>query len=210
VWSLGKINLRVNSKMLILALVGVTLILIGNRMERRPVQMKSNDSLGESNVLSISESEDEASSPSSAAGYSLAYYEDLLSKDLELILSQVEGAGKVLVKVSLKSGPEKELARDRTQSARKTDERDERGGARSVIENTEDVRVVMRSSLGSQASGSLPMAVREVRPEIAGVVVVAEGASDSSVKNLLGQAVRTLLDIPVHKVIVLPRKGGRD
>lgn len=206
--NLSGFGLKLDAKIIILALAGVALILIGGRMDRAKVEVSPGyESPGSESSSSRSEWGQGTGSSTKEEAHALRTYERLLENDLEAILSEVEGAGEVLVRVSLKAGPEKELAEDRTRSQRSTDERDERGGIRRITENTEDVRVVM----AGQAAGfveSGPMAVKESRPEIAGVMVVADGAADPHTKSLLGEAVRTLLDIPAHKVIVLPRKGG--
>jgi len=46
---------------------------------------------------------------------------------------------------------------------------------------------------------------KELMPEVKGVLVVAEGASDATVKENLVNSVKVLLDIPVHKIQVVER-----
>lgn len=207
-WNLSKFGFKLDVKIIALALLGVALILIGGLMDRSRPQMNPGYDSARSGAPS-SRSGNEESVLSSPEGnfYTLRTYERLMENDLEAILSEIEGAGKVLVRVSLKAGPKKELAEDRTRSQRSTHERDDRGGTRQITENTEDVRVVMAGQPAG-FGGSAPMPIKESRPEIAGVMVVADGAADAHTKSLLGEAVCTLLDIPAHKVIVLPRKGG--
>ncbi|HHY37909.1 MAG TPA: hypothetical protein GX507_03165 [Clostridia bacterium] len=208
VWRLSKFGFKLDFKIIALALLGIALILIGGLMDRsRTEENPGYDSAGSGTLSSRSEKEGGVLSSPGADSYALRTYERLMENDLEAILSEIDGAGRVLVRVSLKAGPQKELAEDRTRSQRSTDERDERGGTRRITENTEDVRVVMAGQPAG-FGGNTPMAVKESRPEIAGVMVVADGAADPRTKSMLGEAVRTLLDIPAHKVIVLPRKGG--
>ena len=51
-----------------------------------------------------------------------------------------------------------------------------------------------------------PIILKEVLPEVKGVVVVADGASDTLIKERLVNAVKVLFDIPIHKIQVFERK----
>ncbi|HCF51291.1 MAG TPA: stage III sporulation protein AG, partial [Syntrophomonas sp.] len=51
--------------------------------------------------------------------------------------------------------------------------------------------------------------VEEKTPEVLGVLVVAAGASNVAVKEQLSSATATLLNIPLHRVMVVAGKGGR-
>ena len=48
--------------------------------------------------------------------------------------------------------------------------------------------------------------VREYKPEIKGVLIVAEGANDSTVKASLTRAVELGLGIAPYKITVLPQR----
>jgi stage III sporulation protein AG len=63
-------------------------------------------------------------------------------------------------------------------------------------------------SQGNSGGSDTPVVVSQTSPEIAGVLVLADGANDPVLKEKLVQAVETVLDLPAYKVIVLPRKGG--
>ena len=47
--------------------------------------------------------------------------------------------------------------------------------------------------------------IKEINPEIKGVIIVAEGAKDSKVKLKISRAVQTVLDIPAYRVTVYER-----
>ena len=49
-----------------------------------------------------------------------------------------------------------------------------------------------------------PVMVREAKPTIKGVLVIAAGAADSAVKANLTRAVEAGLGIPTYKITVLP------
>ena len=59
----------------------------------------------------------------------------------------------------------------------------------------------------SKESGTdRPVMVRESKPVIKGVLVIADGAHDSLVKANLSKAVETGLGVPPYKITVLPQR----
>lgn len=133
-----------------------------------------------------------------------AYRRDL-AKRLQRILSAIEGAGEVEVEVVLAAGTRNEYAVRENLTERRTQERDSSGGTRSTSETTKQEELAEVSVSGS-AGGDAPVVVVARQPEIAGVVVVAEGATDANVREQLSRAVHTLLGIPLHRVEVFARR----
>lgn len=143
------------------------------------------------------------SAPPAPATPDLANYEEVIARELEAILSQVRGAGRVDVAVSLETGPMKVVAVNADRSTRQTEERDNNGGTRVTTETNErDQTVLLRS--GTSASES-PVILQEGRPEIAGVLVVAEGAGNSRVRYDLTKAVATALGIGHNRITVMQK-----
>ena len=56
-------------------------------------------------------------------------------------------------------------------------------------------------------NSSQPVIVMEDRPEIGGVLVIAEGARDPKVREGIHTAVQTLLNIPSARITVVPMGG---
>jgi stage III sporulation protein AG len=125
---------------------------------------------------------------------------------LENILSQISGVGSVEVTVNLASTTGRDYAVNTTINNKTSQEKDQRGGNRSTTEISENGQLVLAHE--SQGSQEAPVVVKEVKPEVKGVVVVAEGAGDAVVRSELMKAVQVYLDIPLYKVIVLPKRGG--
>lgn len=135
-------------------------------------------------------------------GYSLAEIEKLLAAELGGILGQVAGAGKVSVSVTLENGPEQNYAQNTSIDRSTVEERDAGGGTRVTTgENSKTEMVFANNS-------SAPLVVKETAPVVRGVLVVAEGAADSEIKAKLSRAVQTVLNLPAHKVVVLPKERG--
>lgn len=131
-------------------------------------------------------------------------YEEQLEARTAAVLQEVRGAGTVVVDITLEHGGLKEYAKDTTAEQTITSERDSQGGTRQVTTVKEESRMVLLKS--GSAAGETPVVVKEESPAVKGVLVVAEGAQDSGVRRELAKAVETLLGVPPHKVMVLPRK----
>lgn len=125
-----------------------------------------------------------------------------LEADLSSILSKIQDAGRVSVMITLKSGAEIIPAKDESISDKVTNEKDTDGGARTINEKTTDDRIVFTAA---QGGNSKPLIIKEINPEIKGVIIVAEGAKDSKVKLNISRAVQTVLDIPAYRVTVYER-----
>lgn len=100
-----------------------------------------------------------------------------LENKLQTNLLLMTGVGKVQVSVSFMTGLRSEYARNMNVSKRTNKETDTTGGIRETTETTENNQVVMPSG------SSQPVMVMEDRPEIAGVLVIAEGAKDPKVRE---------------------------
>lgn len=126
-------------------------------------------------------------------------YEDKLEEKLKAMLSKMEGVGAVEVMITTYSTEEKILAEDVTASNQDTDEKDQGGGTRQTKHTQNNTSVVMQN-------GNVPYITREDAPEIKGVFILAQGASQSEVKVQIVEAVSRALDVPVHKISVEKKK----
>lgn len=128
-------------------------------------------------------------------------YEEQMEERVKEILSHVEGVGKVDVMIVLKSSEEKVLRVDTNSSLSSTRETDSSGGSRN-IENQE----VSESTILT-GNGEGPIVEKELKPEVSGVVISAEGGESPKVKADISEAMEALFDIPAHKIKVLKRVG---
>jgi stage III sporulation protein AG len=114
----------------------------------------------------------------------------------------VKGAGAVAVSVTLENGSAQEYAKNSVKESRTVQERDTAGGVRTTTETKESEQVLLSKENGVDR----PVMVREVKPVIKGVLVIAEGAQDSVVKANLTRAVEAGLGVPAYKIQVLPQR----
>ena len=114
-------------------------------------------------------------------------------------MSTVEGVGKVEVMITLKSSKESILNKDTPY-----EEEEETSGdstRKSVSSNEETVLI-------EQNGESVPYVVKELEPEIEGVVVIAQGGENASVQKNITEAVTALFDVSVNKIKVLKMEDG--
>ena len=102
---------------------------------------------------------------------------------MEELLGRMDGVGRVQVMLTLKNGPELELAED-------TDA-DERGQRRETV------------TLGRGSGTQDVVVTRERYPSYQGAVVVCEGAGDAAVRLALTEAVSALTGLPADRITVV-------
>ncbi|OOO00177.1 MAG: hypothetical protein ATN35_08660 [Epulopiscium sp. Nele67-Bin004] len=123
-------------------------------------------------------------------------YERDIEKRLKDILGDIEGVGDVNVMVTLQSSSQKVLAQDTNAVTKSTTETDSTGGSRTILEEDIESNIII-------TSGSEPyILIREDMPTIEGVLVVAEGGGDASIRVSIIESVSSLLNIPISKVSV--------
>lgn len=181
---------------LILLAAGLILLLLafpsGREEGGNVIRSESRDSL-----------QPQAESGGPAVSFSDAGYERQLEQRLEEMLGKVDGVGDVKVMVVLSSSEEKVWHVDQDTSYSRTEETDSEGGSRRV-ESQELARdTVFAGQNGSQEA----LLQKEIRPEISGVVVSAEGGGSSRVQAEISAAVEALFGLPAHRVKVLKMKG---
>jgi stage III sporulation protein AG len=132
----------------------------------------------------------------------VTYYEEEYSRRLQTVLEQVAGIGEVEVFVNVDSTDEVIVEKNRQDTQQVTNEKDRQGATRQVTELARDGEVVTVDEDGAQR----PLILKRIKPRIRGVLVVADGAERATVRKLLVEAVERSLDVPSHRISVLPRR----
>lgn len=129
-------------------------------------------------------------------------YEKELEERVRTILSHVEGVGKVEVMILLKTMGETVFHTDRESNCSRTEEKDSAGGTRSVM--SEEKRESVRFYEGSKEQ--TPVISKELRPEIEGIIISAQGGGSALVQTEISEAMEALFGLPAHKIKVLKRE----
>jgi stage III sporulation protein AG len=108
-----------------------------------------------------------------------------LENRLSETLSKVENAGKVSVVITLKSGMQTVLAMEKTTT------------------ETSSGRVIKETPI---IVNGKTVVLKELYPEVSGVLIVCEGAKNISVYNKIQQATMSLFDIKAEQIEILSMK----
>lgn len=171
-----------NLRLVLLGLVGVALILAGTFLTGRPKKGTAED----------------------ATVAELLEHARTIEAALEEAIGSIRGVGKVRVKVTLASGPETIYAENVSRSMSSQTETLEGGQTRQNISENEVAQPVS----GRFGSSETPLIEKTILPQVAGCLIVAEGASSSGVKEDIYRAAQALLGIPLYRIQVAPMKGG--
>lgn len=132
----------------------------------------------------------------------IAEYENLYETQLREILSSVIGVGEVEVMVNLDSTPELVVEKNRESRSSTTQETDKDRATRNQSDQSKNEQVLV-----VQGKQQQPVVVKTLKPKVRGVLVVAKGADNIQVKAWITEAVNKVLDVPVYKISILPKKG---
>ncbi len=122
-----------------------------------------------------------------------------LEMQLEEILSEMAGVGKVKVMITLKSSEELVVEKDEPMTRSSTNESDSAGGSR-VITQMDSTETTVYTTIGSNSE---PYVVKTISPQVEGVVVVAQGAGSGTVNQSITEMVQALFGVEAHKVKVV-------
>ncbi|GIQ65911.1 stage III sporulation protein AG [Paenibacillus cisolokensis] len=167
-----------------------------------------------SSFLNVKQVEPVADQPPSASGDEAAWaarndvetpfeaIERPLENRIKEILEKIVGVGTVDVLVTIDSTEEVVYEKNENFSQQVTDENDKNGGRRHITSVTRDGQVVIYEESGDQQ----PVVTKKIKPKIRGILIVARGAEDATVRRLILDAVQKGIRVPVNSISVVPRK----
>lgn len=133
-------------------------------------------------------------------------FEERYESQLKEALEQIVGVHNVTVVVNVEATEQNVFEKNTVLKNQTTKEEDKEGGSRILEDqSTEDQLVLIR-----EGDKDVPVISETRKPEIKGVLVVAGGADQMQVKKWIVEAVTRMLDVPSHKVAVMPKKSKGD
>lgn len=181
---------------IVLGLLGILLLIISNLFQdNEPEQTE----LGEQPLIPEAETNADEMTKSDLSEMEQlrkGYEEDIVS-----MLNKIQGVAEAEVMINLDSSDVKVYERNLISGTQTTSEEDQTGGMREVEDRTEDSEVV----LVRQGDTEKPILVQTKRPDVRGVVVVAKGAEQASVRSWIIEAISSVLDVPSHRISVMPK-----
>lgn len=126
-------------------------------------------------------------------------YAAYLEKKLEEILGKVKGVGMVSVMITLEASEEIITQKDESVVMNETMEQDSQGGSRTVSGIDRKEETVYQKSEGKD----VPYIAKTKLPEIGGILVVAQGAGNATVKKKITEIAGALFSVEAHKITVV-------
>ncbi|WP_456274084.1 stage III sporulation protein AG [Bacillus sp. AK031] len=182
---------------LIVLLFGVAFMLIsdmwGSKNQEASLVMKSETETAEDEVPAFGnkESKDPV----------MKEYEDRYENQLKEALEQIAGVSDTTIVVNVESTERKVYEKDNSSQSQLTKETDREGGNRSIEDKSSEEQLVIIND----GEKEVPVLLETKKPKISGVLVVAKGADNIQVKKWIIESVTRALDVPSHRVAVMPK-----
>lgn len=182
---------------IIIALAGVLLLIISNILSSKDSPELSNDMNEAVETNGKKKSQQEVSDDVSFIEQIESNYES----DLERMLNEISGISDVEVMINLDSTNIQVFEKNLVVGKQTTDESDTNGGTRTIEDHTEETETV----LVRQGDEEVPLLVHTKKPKVRGVFIIGEGVKDVEKKKWVIESVARVLDVPTHKVSVIPK-----
>ncbi|WP_078552921.1 stage III sporulation protein AG [Bacillus alkalicellulosilyticus] len=186
--------------------VGAALMILGNFFSDDEPSSGTQPVFNETETTSTSDEQAVFGQKDSSEPSTMKEYEVRYENQLKEVLDQIIGVSEVSIMINLATTESKVYERNTSTKEQMTNETDREGGKRNVEDTSRDEQVVIVRN-GDREE---PLLVKEEKPAIRGVLVVAKGVENAQVKSWVVEAVSRVLDVPSHRVSVLPKKSEEE
>ncbi|NEU29602.1 stage III sporulation protein AG [bacterium LRH843] len=190
---------------LLLGCAGVALMITGNLLTN-PTAEDTSPSVQVFNDKKEDEPVFGTKAREASDSYSMEDYEIRYENQLREVLEQVVGLSDVSVMINLAETERSIYEKNTNTKKQNTDETDREGGTRKVEDESRDEQLVIIRNGDKEE----PILTYKEKPEIRGVLVVAKGVENAQIKGWVVEAVSRVLDVPSHRVSVMPKKTKED
>ena len=130
-------------------------------------------------------------------------YEDVLQgetiaieQQLKEILQKISGVGQVEVLITYEDNGRTIVEKDQSISEELVQEADSSGGTRTTTTSRNEKETVYEND-------ETPYVVQELSPQVKGILVVAEGGGNVSVKKQIQETIEALFGLDAHKISIM-------
>lgn len=178
------------SKLVIIFMAGVFLLILSLPSGSMSVK-KDSTKIGTKKETTVQTVQD-------TAAQAMKQYAGEQEKELERLLSKVEGIGEVDVMLTIASSEEKRTLQQEDHTSSMSRESDSTGGTRNQTQGSSKTEPVLVGEDGKE-----PFVVQVQSPQVEGVLVVAQGAGSGVIDSEIIAAVEALFPIEPHKIKVM-------
>ena len=119
-----------------------------------------------------------------------------MEQQLKDILQKISGVGRVDVFITYEDKGRVVVEKDESVSEELIEEADSSGGTRRTTTSRNDRETVYGSS-------EMPYVIQELSPKVNGILVVAEGGGNVSVKKQIEETIQALFGLDAHKISIM-------
>ncbi|HEY4551427.1 MAG TPA: stage III sporulation protein AG [Bacillus sp. (in: firmicutes)] len=188
--------------LIVVLTVGTMIMLISNLFINNESSQNALPTLKNNASIQTDENVETFGKKDSTGNSVIGDYERAYEVQLKEALDSIVGVSDVSVVVNVDATEKQVLEKNRKSQTQLTDETDREGGKRKVEDQSTDEQLVIIQN----GEKEVPIVVETKKPAIRGVLVVAKGADNIQVKKWIVEAVTRSLDVPSHRVSVLPKK----
>lgn len=188
---------------LILGLVGILVIITSSLFQEKTSSIDQSGQLGQEQTV---KKEEETFLQKDDKSSDVTEIESQYETDLKNLLEKISGISSVEVMVNLDATNKQVYEKNLIIGTQTTEETDQNGGERSIDDTTEEQQVV----IVRQGDDEVPLLIQTKKPEIRGVLVVANGVEHLELKQWVTEAVSRVLDVPVHRISIMPKNNEEE
>jgi len=185
--------------LIIVALFGAAIMLLSNMFFQ-------NDSTKEAATVASSAADnavEETFGQKSGGSSGIVDYEQAYKEEIKAAINNISGVKNATVYVNVDATEKKVYEKNTTTQNQTTEETDPQGGKRQVEDASTESQLVIVQNGDKQ----VPVVVETKKPVIRGVLIVAKGAENIKIKSMIIEAVTRALDVPSHRVSVMPKQS---
>ncbi|MGP7816199.1 stage III sporulation protein AG [Niallia sp. 01092] len=188
--------------LIIIVLFGAAIMLLSNMFgkdnSRTDVQAFSNASEASGNAA-----EETFGQKSGGNNSGITNYEEAYKAQIKEAINHIVGVKDATVYVNVDATEKKVYEKNTNSQTQTTEETDPQGGKRQVEDSSTEQQLVVVQNGDKQ----VPVVVETKKPTIRGVLIVAKGAENIKIKSMIIEAVTRALDVPSHRVSVMPKQN---
>jgi stage III sporulation protein AG len=188
--------------LLIIGGLGVAILILNQFISLQNVAPPDPEAAGAGTGTGVPPVQEAWAGKQEGGGSAFDAIEQPLETRLKDILEKIVGVGTVDVLVTIDSTEEIVFEKNEKVTEQKTDENDGKGGRRHITQATSDGQVVIYEVSGDQT----PVVTKKIKPRVRGILVVAKGAENATVRKLLADAVQKGVNVPAHRISIVPHK----
>lgn len=128
--------------------------------------------------------------------------EDQTELQLKNVLQKISGVGKVEVFITYQDHGRIIVEKDQSVSEELVQETDSGGGKRTTTTSRTENETIL-------TSGEAPYVIQELTPKVEGVLVVAQGAGNLSIKKQIMETIEALFGLDSHKISIMKMEVSR-